>query len=135
MADFKPGHAFYVTGQDGNSIMDILNKGPGGAGDPILIDGWDYKEGEYTNAKRVGARFKKWAGKPQIARRANGDSVMTVEIGFDPDYDGHRKVNFYRLKMRMPDAKDWITAVPARGAPEWEAWQAVCGQAVSDHVD
>ncbi len=132
LADFLPGQGFNVSGKDGNTGMDILNNGPNGDGDTIQIDGWGYEDGVYGNAQRVGRRFEAYAKKPQITRRTTPKGgVVSVEIGFEKDYDSHRKVNKFTLKMRLPGSRNWIETVPtSEDDPNWKAWKAVNGEKV-----
>lgn len=102
-ADYNPGTKFTAK-----KVMDLLNKGVDD--EAILIPGWGYEDGLYSNARRVGRNFEVFAKKPQLGRRQVQDGFITVEIGFEKEYDAHRKVNQYRLKLRKPGQADWIEA-------------------------
>lgn len=117
-SDYLPGTEFYVGGDSANTIMSILNNGPDGSA--ISIPGWGYsaEDGGYTNASQVGRHFKKFARTPHVGRRAVEGGFLEIEIGFEEDYDSHRKSNFYRLKMRRVGDIAWITSI---NDPAWEA--------------
>jgi len=115
LADHKPGTEFYAK-----DIKEILNN----QGDPITIKNWGYdSDGVYVSAQTIGKRFSQFAKKPQLGRREVKGGYTTVEIGFDAEYDTHQKVNFYKLKMRMPNTSGWLTRVPLVSEPEWKIWQ------------
>ncbi|AZQ66824.1 hypothetical protein EF888_06525 [Silicimonas algicola] len=122
LSEYSPGQTFYVTGKLEPTIMGILNNGPKDLDPvPILINGWDYVDGIYSNPQRVGRRFENFAKKPRLARRQAGSGFVTVEIGFDVGYDSHRKCNFYCLKMRAPGSSKWITD------PDGSDFKSLCG--------
>lgn len=133
-ADHGPGKWFHVSGKEGNTVLDLLQKGPNGDGDSILIDDWGCEGSVYSNPQKLGRNFEKFAKKPHLGRRTTSKgTVVYVEIGFDQHYDTSRKVNKYMLKMRAPGAKGWIKSVPTGpDDPNWEAWQTICGRGDND---